>query len=416
MARAAWLILLTLCLTVFAFGIRAHVVELREVCDAEECDVLAISDEEAEALADIGLNMDFYAWYQASFQVFLAAVVTAIAGVIFWRRSDDWMALLVSVTLFLFGVVLIPAGVTALARLYPALQGPIELLVLLSVIVLLLLFYLFPNGRLVPRWTPMFMAVMAAAAVLALVIPGSRPIGSGVFNETFWVIVLLSMGVGVAAQIYRYVRVSSATQRQQTKWVVLGLAAAVVAMLTWSVLAEFSQLEPGRARLLFNTFGLGGLILVLTFFPTSLGISILQYRLWDIDVLINRTLVYGGLTATLAVTYFGAVVLLQAAFRGVTGQESNVALVASTLGIAALFQPLRGRLQRLIDRRFYRRRYNASRMLGTLSMTLRDEVDLDKLSGALVQVVEETMQPAHVTLWLREPVGPLTEGRDSQRR
>ena len=137
--------------------------------------------------------------------------------------------------------------------------------------------------------------------------------------------------------------------------------------------------------------------------PLSIGFSILRYRLYDIDVLINRTLVYGSLTALLALLYFGLIFALQSLFQGLFHQNNAVAIVVSTLVIAALFQPLRRRLQNVIDRRFYRRKYDARRTIANFSATLRGEVDLTELSERLVAVVEETMQPAHVSLWLRQP-------------
>ncbi len=133
----------------------------------------------------------------------------------------------------------------------------------------------------------------------------------------------------------------------------------------------------------------------------AVGIAVLRYRLYDIDILINRTLVYGSLTLMLALVYFGGVVGLQAALRVSTGQESTLAVVASTLAIAALFNPLRRRVQGFVDRRFYRRKYDAAKTLTAFNARLRDETELDELSGAVVGVVRETMQPAHVSLWLR---------------
>ena len=215
--------------------------------------------------------------------------------------------------------------------------------------------------------------------------------------------VLAVWGSFLGAQIYRYARVSGPVERQQTKLVVFGVAVALAGALTTIFTVEAAvDLPPEEvgarmlSMLLMDAFGL--------LIPLSIGIAVLRSRLFDIDIVINRTLVYGSLTVSLAVVYFGGVTVTQAIFRALTGQEQQpqLAIVISTLVIAALFNPLRQRIQSFIDRRFYRSKYDAIKTLEAFSVKLRDETDLSALSAELVGVVRETMQPAHVSLWLRQ--------------
>ena len=209
-----------------------------------------------------------------------------------------------------------------------------------------------------------------------------------------------SLAVGFFAQVYRYRRVSTPNQRQQTKWVVFGMLSLLIPILLWSLLVEVFPFQSGNARLIFNTAGFGMMWPIIMIFPISIVVSILRYRLWDIDLVINRALVYGVLTVTLVGAYFGGVVLLQMAFRGVTDQGGSVAIVISTLAISALFMPLRRGVQNTIDRRFYRRKYDAALTLQAFSNKMRDEVDLEQLGDQLITIITSTMQPAHVSLWL----------------
>jgi hypothetical protein len=395
--RAVWLVLLLLILAIFIAGISPLFNELRVACSEENCNVLALSPQEAQVLMDAGLSVEIYAWYNVGFQSSVVVLLIPLAGLILWRRSDSWMGILVSLTL----VSLALNDVTALVRLYPSLRWPLILVDYFSSLLFVLLFYLFPDGRFVPRWTRMIVIALVGAALVDMLryIRGPLTLSVSMGLNIFWLGCLI---VGVLAQIYRYRRVSSPTQRQQTKWIMFGLTLAVLATLIWSLFVEIFPLQPGPARLAYY-LSVNILAIGFMFFPISMVISILRYRLWDIDILINRTLVYGLLTGVLALLYFGSVVLLQSLFRALSGQVSPLAIVISTLVIAALFSPLRLRVQQFIDRRFFRRKYDAEKTLAGFAATMRDEVDLDKLCEALSAVVEGTMQPTHVSLWLAEP-------------
>jgi hypothetical protein len=215
-------------------------------------------------------------------------------------------------------------------------------------------------------------------------------------------LVLAATIAGAISLVVRFRR-SKGDERQQIKWFVLAggifCAAFAVAPVLWSVpLSPRTEwIWPALFLLSFGTI------------PVATGIAILKYRLYEIDLLINRTLVYGSLTATLVALYFVGIVLLQRLFVVLTGGESTLAVVASTLLIAAMFNPLRRRIQGFIDRRFYRRKYDARKTLEAFSTKLRDETNLDALSAELVGVVRETIQPAHVSLWLRRSMSPRAE-------
>jgi hypothetical protein len=212
----------------------------------------------------------------------------------------------------------------------------------------------------------------------------------------------LILSVALYAQVFRYRHVSNPIERQQTKWVVTGLLVwmAYLVFSTFPWLAQ-QNLPAGEPLPGWVPLTSAGWWLSLNILPLSLSIAMLRYRLFDVDVIIRRTLQYALLTGLLALVYFGVVVVLQTVFRGVTGQQSQVVIVISTLAIAALFNPLRVRVQDFIDRRFYRAKYDAEQTLTQFAATARDEVDMDKLTDALLGAVEETMQPDNVSLWLK---------------
>ena len=276
-----------------------------------------------------------------------------------------------------------------------------------GLIVFLLL--LFPTGRLPSsRWRPFAWAsvgVISAAVIWSSAI--SPDVGFNAPPSPVQLSVLLLGGVAAASLVVGR-RHARGVERQQIKWLLyvgplFFIAAGLHIGFYYFWLSEGSW-GLWASYLLVIVGGLSG--------PIVIGVAILRYRLYEIDLLINRTLVYGSLTATLIVLYFGGIVVLQRVFVSLTGQRSTLAVVASTLLIAALFTPLRRRIQSFIDRRFYRRKYDARKTLEAFSAQLRDETDLDALSDDLVGVVRETMQPAHVSLWLRRETAPEAKQPD----
>ena len=267
---------------------------------------------------------------------------------------------------------------------------------------------LFPTGRLPsPRWRPV--AWLAGLAIIGVFIDGqlSPPDQPAARTaEPVAALIALLSGLlvaaavlGSAASLLVRFRRSRGQERQQLKW--LAAAAALLAVLVAAEVAG-EAIAGGDASPLGPILAVG-VPLAMAAVPIAAGIAVLRYRLYAIDLLINRTLVYGTLTVVLAAVYLGTVVLLQGLVRALSGQGSELAIIASTLAIAALFQPLRRRLQGFIDRRFYRPKYDAARTLAAFSARLREEVDLATLTDELLTAVDETMQPSSVSLWIRPP-------------
>ena len=289
---------------------------------------------------------------------------------------------------------------------------------ILAVGLIVFLVLLFPDGRLPSRRWRWFawlsLLLIFTGAVWGAFTPGAilslgqinNPLGvEGLPNV--WKLtqtLMLTLIFISAASLYMRLRRASGVERQQIKWFTYtGVVASSAALLTYTIS------EPLGA-LWLKWVGYVAMQLALIGMPISMGIAILRYRLYNIDILINRTLVYGSLTAALVALYFGGIVVLQRIFVLLTGQKSTLAVVASTLLIAALFTPLRRRIQLFIDRRFYRRKYDARKTLEAFSGKLRQETDIEALNDDLVEVVRETMQPVHVSLWLR----PETASKEGQ--
>ena len=273
-------------------------------------------------------------------------------------------------------------------------------------------FLLFPTGRLPGRrwrWVAWLTVAFVVAGVTSSALSlganaglGSvpNPLGIEGVSSIYDTVLNMSTFLFIAAAFSQFARLRRAAgvERQQIKWFAYAVAATTVGLTLAYYIPNTLDTSPW-----FERAGFALNVAVTPVVPVAIGIAILRYRLYDIDIIINRTLVYGSLTATLFAVYFGVVTATQAIFQTLTGQQElpQVVIVTSTLLIAALFNPLRRRIQDVVDRRFYRRKYDARETLEAFSARLRDETDLDALTGELVGMVGETIQPAHVTLWLR---------------
>lgn len=396
LARLVWLALIAAQVVIFITTMPAYMSGAAHTC-AQSCD---FTPQQAQLLHAVGIPLTTYIWVTAALFAVVVLVAVLLALILFWRRSDDWMVLAIG-----YFVVSYPLGVFAAATPVNAFAAPtlLQVLTLPGIVIPYAVFLVFPTGRFVPRWTWVLLLAWVLWYVPVHVQPqwlnGPLVLGYPVFY-----------GAIIASQVYRYRRVSTPVEREQTKWVALSLVATLVAnQLFWQ-----STYTP----LLFTFAAFLVYQLSLLFLPVAFFVAVQRYRLYDIDRLINKALVYGSLTAILGGVYALGVVGTQHLVTAVAGRvtgESPAIIVATTLLVAALFQPLRRRLQAVIDYRFYRRKYNAATTLADFASTLREELDLPTLEGELTRVVRDTMQPAHITLWVRQPESQATLGRGPER-
>jgi hypothetical protein len=280
---------------------------------------------------------------------------------------------------------------------------------LLGLLLAIVFLYIFPSGRFPTRWARRLFLLgltLLFSVLITLMVLGDR-MGDGVWEiltVTLFSLLVGLLGLGVIGQLYRYASVSGPLERQQTRWVVASLALVLfwlMAVYTQSPFRSWSAWAGPWA--LLQIFGT---LIVVALLPLSIARAILRYHLWDIDVIVRKTLVYALLTGFLLAIYFTSIVLLQGVFSRITGQDSTLATILSTLLIAAIFLPVRRRVQRVIDRRFYRRKYDAQKTLEQFAHTARDETDLEKLTTELARVIQETMEPEFVSIWLKPTETP----------
>jgi len=357
------------------------------------------------------LSTEFYPvvqstpWLAALMAVSCAMLCLGLAVLLFLKKPKDRMALFLSFYLLLYGIVLVGPLETFLPFWFPA-SGNLALQIQGAIFVPgLALILIFPNGQFLPRWTRWLVVIAILEIPIALLTIGDfdelyriSSIPAQLLYAVLGVLLILALG----AQVYRYRRLYTPLERQQTKWVLYGFVVSNFLLALVSIPYFYLlNMPPGLPPW---WVGLGGVIwqVAVSILPLAFTIAILHSRLWNIDIIIRKTLIYSVLTALLAVIYVGGVMVFQQVFRTVIGHETDLAIAISTLVSAVVFLPLRRRVQNAIDKRFYRRKYDAAKTLAAFSATVRDEVELEKLTNELLNVVNETMQPANVSLWLKK--------------
>jgi hypothetical protein len=401
-AIAGWLLIALVFLAYYLTVLRLDFTQMLLPCRGSDCNFLALSTAEMTALSSWGMSSHTYAYFMAASTILITLIYWILGGLIVWRQGGTWVGLAVSLALIIIPISTY-GGSTDWVANYPNLVIPGIFLNIFGTVVELVFFYLIPNGRFSPRWAYIPLTItLFLVTLLTLQINGIITL-SGTIQSLLGTTTVGFVLLGGSFQIYRYRRESTPLERQQTKWILFGVITYVLSIVLWVlVFGGGLSIPAGKARLMTvmlgwffinNILGIG--------LPVAITIAILRYRLWDIDLIIRKTLQYALLTGLLVLVYFGSVILLQSLTENLFGKQSPLVIVLSTLGIAALFNPLRTRIQDFIDRRFYRKKYDAEQALAQFATAARDEVDMDQLTDALLGVVEETMQPNYASLWLK---------------
>lgn len=403
--RGLWVVVAALSALVLLASLLPRVWQLTTVSPSAAVVTGQLRPVDAAALAALGMTPSVYGLVVTVLEEIIAWCFWLVGVVIFWRAARDWMSLLFALALVTLGMIISPLT-TALVHLYPIWNLPVIVVHAVGLASLVIAFLVFPDGHFVPRWTRWLAVVWLGYVIASLFWPDLRFISSTVWETPIqalgivWALVWLS--IAVIVQVYRYRVISTPAQRQQTKWVIYGVVVGFTSAVLTAVPTLLLPLTslPLTTLLAARLVTIAVILLGLGFMAVAFAFAILKYRLWDIDVIIRRTLVYALLTVLLTLVYFSSVVVLQAVFGRLTGARSPLAIVASTLLIAGLFVPLRQRIQRAIDRRFFRQKYDVQQVLARFGTTARDETDLDTLTRTLLDVVGETMQPTRASVWL----------------
>ena len=406
LARAIWITLVAATLVIFLGVLPDYLDQLHTICLDASCNYQQLTAGQLETLNELGWSLDQYAGLQVVLCLVSISVSLGVSALIVWRRPGDWMAMLVAFSLVTFSPV-IETAISPVIETANITESPVswlmasKVLLVLSTILLWLVWLLFPSGRSVPSWMRWSLLLSGGALILfSFILPNSRLIPSSFDSDLGWLVTIGTLAALALAQVYRYRRVSTPLERQQTKWVVLGYIVPIIVDVVATLLGFVPAFIVSDSVLSLAVNESGFLLVIVP--PLAFGVAILRSHLWEVDTIINLGLVYGLLTGILGALYVGLILGLGQAVERVSGQTTQpVVLVISTLAIAGLVLPLRRRLQRVINRRLFRTKYDAEKTLAAFSDTLRHQVDLEHLHNQVLAVVTETMQPAQAWLWLR---------------
>ncbi|HEY7340359.1 MAG TPA: hypothetical protein VH591_05730 [Ktedonobacterales bacterium] len=406
-AHGAWILVVLINAAIFVPAVPFYYQNLLIPCTSanpgQDCNTGQLAPSGIATLARLGISLQTYAAAALIVIIIQSLIFFTIGALIAWRRWHQGLGLFVSIVLITFGATgssdtLLGSYQVLRYQLTPTVVGIFDIA---SIVITFLqwpalgtFLLTFPNGRFAPRWSVLVVALWVTNIFAFALTPP-------VIVTT--VSVALTFGFTMLVQIDRYRRLYTTVERQQTKWLVFAMVFSVVIEIGVAIARSIipGLNAPDSIFALTDVFASGLLFL---FVALAVGVALLRYRLYDIDIIIRRTLVYGSVTAVLAITYAVVVIALQRLLTLLVPHASNTfAIVVTTLLIAAIFQPLRSTVQRGVDRRFYRHKYDAARTLASFGSTLRNEVNLEDLTRQLITTVSETMQPAHISLWLRQP-------------
>ena len=402
-ARIVWIVVAIAAVGVFAAGIPSEFSMFHSACQTA-CDPQQLSPRDLPALNGLGLTLDYYAGYAVLLDIMFAAVYCGISLLIFWQMPDGRMALFVSLALMIFGTAAFPDTTKALSVEHPMWQWPVSFLNFLGFALFAVFLYVFPDGRFVPRWTRWVAFVWISWQLPQYWFPeyDSFDLNSlpSVLAVAVW---MVALGTLIYSQVYRYRHVSNAVQRRQIKWVVLGIfLAAVVYLGMATTLSAFAPAPTSPGKLGALLVGYSLIYLAMFLIPLSIGVAILRYHLFDIDLIINRALVYGTLTASIVLLY----VLVVGGLGQLLQVRGNVILSLTTTGLAAvLFQPLRERLQRTVNRLMYGERDEPYEVLSRLGSRLEATLALDAVLPTVVQTVREALKLPYAEIQLKRADG-----------